>query len=293
MWPLGSLADFDGWILDWDNFLVSSMLDFSDLRSRWGIGTADVLEFAAGLPQERQEVFHAELQATEKALSDRSAALPGARELIDWLQIQGKAWCIVTRNREDTLRQAAAAAGLPLPEYVFTRDSAYFKPDERAFYQAASVLGTAPNRTAALGDYLYELLCARRAGMRAFLITDGVEREWGDPQISARWCDGRWPTLCAFMDDLLGGGCFMPWEYQDSPPSGETVILDGSRESWQQVESALVRGARLVEVEPLELDIERWRQAPWLSSRWLGRRLVDAAARQIKRRWPSVEVIER
>jgi len=94
--------------------------------------------------------------------------LPGARELLGYLQENGIPTAIATSGRIETAQVNIEALGIdPSRVPVVTRDQVKFaKPDPDLFITAASRLGTPIEESVVVGDAIWDMLAARRA--RAF-----------------------------------------------------------------------------------------------------------------------------
>ena len=126
---------------------------------------------------ERLRVRHAEAY---RALSASVQPLPGARELLDYLTGQGTPWAIATSGRMETAGHNLAALGVdPAKVPVVTRDQVkYAKPDPDLFLTAADRLGVDIRDSLVLGDSIWDMLAARRAGaLGVGLLSGGYGRD--------------------------------------------------------------------------------------------------------------------
>jgi HAD superfamily hydrolase (TIGR01509 family) len=91
--------------------------------------------------------------------------LPGARELLTYLSQAGVPWTIATSGRVESARPALAVLGIDPAVPVVTRDQVeHAKPDPDLFLAAAQRLGVAISASVVVGDSVWDLLAARRAG---------------------------------------------------------------------------------------------------------------------------------
>ena len=109
----------------------------------------------------------------------RSRPLPGARELLGTLTDAGVHWAIATSGYAATARPALALLGLPEDTPMITRDLVrHAKPDPDLFLAAAAELGVDPRYAMVVGDSVWDLLAARRAGaLGVGLMSGGYGRE--------------------------------------------------------------------------------------------------------------------
>lgn len=112
---------------------------------------------------ERLRRLHAEAY---RARADRVRPLPGSRELLSALTEAGIPWAIATSGRMETAGPVIANLGVDLARVpVITRDMVrYAKPDPDLFLAAAEALGEPIENACVVGDSIWDMLAARRAG---------------------------------------------------------------------------------------------------------------------------------
>jgi HAD superfamily hydrolase (TIGR01509 family) len=105
--------------------------------------------------------------------------LPGASELLNGLTEMGIPWAIATSGAERTAGRARALLGLPEDIPMVTRDQVrYAKPDPDLFLTAAKRIGMDIRDCIVVGDSVWDLLAARRAGALGIgLLSGGYGRE--------------------------------------------------------------------------------------------------------------------
>ena len=105
--------------------------------------------------------------------------LPGASELLASLTKQGIPWAIATSGAERTAGRARVLLGLPEDLPMITRDLVrYAKPDPDLFLTAAARIGVDIRDSIVVGDSVWDLLAARRAGALGIgLLSGGYGRE--------------------------------------------------------------------------------------------------------------------
>jgi HAD superfamily hydrolase (TIGR01549 family) len=126
---------------------------------------------------DRLRRLHAEAYQRQAA---QIQPLPGARELLRYLQDAGIPCAIATSGRTETARVNIEALGVdPERMPVVTRDQVkYAKPDPDLFVTAAERLNTPIEAALVVGDAIWDMLAARRA--RAFgvgLLSGGYGQE--------------------------------------------------------------------------------------------------------------------
>jgi HAD superfamily hydrolase (TIGR01509 family) len=106
-------------------------------------------------------------------------ALPGARELLSALTASGVPWAIATSGRALMAREALPMLGLADDAPMVTREMVrHAKPDPDLFLAAAALIGVDPAGAWVVGDSVWDLLAARRAGALGIgLLSGGYGRE--------------------------------------------------------------------------------------------------------------------
>ena len=110
---------------------------------------------------------------------DQIRPLPGARELLTTLSSMRVPWAIATSGAAPTAGPTIAMLGVPEGTPVVTRDQvAYAKPNPDLFLAAAERLGVPPGDCFVVGDSIWDLLAAQRAGaLGVGLLSGGYGRE--------------------------------------------------------------------------------------------------------------------
>ena len=169
-------ADFSlvsGVIFDLDGTLVDSRLDFTAIRREVGCpADCGVLEFIDTLPAERQRQAHAVVRRHEQRGAERATWMPGAQAFLATLRQRGMPTAILTRNTRDVARQTLLRLGIDV-DLMLAREDCPAKPAPDGLLMIADYWALAPARLVYVGDYLYDLQAARRAGMIACYYDPG------------------------------------------------------------------------------------------------------------------------
>jgi HAD superfamily hydrolase (TIGR01549 family) len=157
----------------WHKALLDEGIEVSVWRVHRRIGMSGGL-FAAALARELgrelDEATRARLRAGHtahyNAVSAGTRPLPGARELLAHLSENDIPWAIATSGRMETAALVLATLGInPEHHVVITRDMVrYAKPDPDLFIAAAEKLGTDIRSACIVGDAVWDMLAAQRAG---------------------------------------------------------------------------------------------------------------------------------
>ncbi|HUJ87191.1 MAG TPA: HAD family hydrolase [Burkholderiales bacterium] len=100
--------------------------------------------------------------------------LPGAVDLLKYLHASGVAFAIATSGQHPEIDASLAALGLGEETVVIERGSvARAKPEPDAFLAAQQRLGVRPEDCYVVGDAVWDLLGARRAGMLSIGLLSG------------------------------------------------------------------------------------------------------------------------
>jgi HAD superfamily hydrolase (TIGR01509 family) len=110
---------------------------------------------------------------------DSVRPLPGAAELLAALTAHGVSWAIATSGRQEMARRALPMLGLDAGAPLVTREMVRrAKPDPDLFLAAAALLDVEPGNAMVVGDSVWDLLAARRAGALGIgLLSGGYGRD--------------------------------------------------------------------------------------------------------------------
>jgi HAD superfamily hydrolase (TIGR01509 family) len=105
--------------------------------------------------------------------------LSGARELLQYLTAAKVPWTVATSARLDTARPTLDTLGVPRDMPIITRDKVErAKPDPDLFLAAADLLKMNIGDCIIVGDSVWDLLAARRAGgLGVGLLSGGYGRD--------------------------------------------------------------------------------------------------------------------
>jgi len=182
------LFDLDGTLIDsvyqhviaWRAALSRLDIDLSVWRIHRRIGMSGGLFVSALLRETGRTLSEADIALLQRAhqqeylaQADSVRPLPGAAELLAALTERKVAWAIATSH------QALAMLGLPDDAPMVTRDMvAHAKPDPDLFLAAAAMLEVEPRHAFVVGDSVWDLLAARRAGALGIgVLSGGYGRE--------------------------------------------------------------------------------------------------------------------
>ncbi len=158
-------------IFDLDGTITQPFFFFDAIRKEMGFApdAGPILELMEKMtPQKRAEVekilyFHEEKAVAESKLN------PGAKETLDELRKRKIKIGVLTRNRKANAFAVAAKHGLTF-DAVVDRDDGPVKPDAFGVLYLCEKFGIKPAESLVVGDFLFDLLCAKAANAIAVLL---------------------------------------------------------------------------------------------------------------------------
>ena len=187
------LFDLDGTLIDsvyqhvlgWHEALLDFGVDLPVWRIHRRIGMSGGL-FVAALARETTleidesaaVVLGAGHAAAFERLRDSIRPLPGAERLLGVLTAMGVPWAIATSGNRRSAEPALDLLGVPDAVLVTRDEVRHAKPDPDLFLAAAARLGADPGQCLVVGDSVWDLLAARRAGSLGIgLLSGGYGQE--------------------------------------------------------------------------------------------------------------------
>jgi HAD superfamily hydrolase (TIGR01509 family) len=188
------LFDLDGTLLDsvyqhvlaWREALEAEGIELAVWRIHRRIGMSGGLfvraltrETGRELSKEDAERLKSLHAAAYRRRLDKVRPLPGARELLQALTSLGVPWAIATSGSDLTARPSLEALAIPPGVPIITRDQvAYAKPNPDLFLAAAARLDVPTANCFVVGDSIWDLLAAQRAGALGIgVLSGGYGRE--------------------------------------------------------------------------------------------------------------------
>lgn len=189
------LFDLDGTLIDsvyqhvlaWHEALEAEGIALSIWRIHRKIGMSGGLftnmllrETGLDITDERVERLRRRHAAAYNRMAPQIRPLPGAAELLDWLGASNVPWTIATSGRMEVAATPLATLGIDAETVpVVTRDQVRFaKPDPDLFLTAAQRLDVPIGSAVVVGDSIWDVLAARRAGaLPVGLLSGGYGRD--------------------------------------------------------------------------------------------------------------------
>jgi HAD superfamily hydrolase (TIGR01509 family) len=184
------------WVFDLDGTLTLPVHDFAMIRSCLEVPDgADILGHLASLPAAESATLYRRLDHIERGLITRTAAAPGAPELVSLLARNGCRLGILTRNTREIALLTLEEIGLAsffTREAVLGRDEARPKPDPDGIHQLALLWRVRPHELVMVGDYLFDLQAGEAAGAATIHVHGSRDLRWPE-----------WTDLCVVTLDEL------------------------------------------------------------------------------------------
>jgi len=167
-------------IFDMDGTLTGEYLDFAairaDLRIPEGVG---ILEAMEAFDADRRTAAEQLLLDREMAAAHEAPAADGALEVVRQIQQAGLATALLTRNTRPAMETLLSRLGLSF-DLAFSREDGPIKPDPASIREACRILQVAPDRTACVGDWLYDIVAANAAGCTSILLRRDRDLDFAD-----------------------------------------------------------------------------------------------------------------
>jgi HAD superfamily hydrolase (TIGR01549 family) len=160
-------------IFDLDGTITEPFFDFDAIRAEMGLAkdAGPVLEAIDKMGPERRKNAEKILRFHERLAVEKSQINPGVRETLNKLRKNGIKIGILTRNTKDNVSAVAEKHGLFFDAAV-GREDGPVKPDAFGVLKLCNTFGVSPSQTLVVGDYLFDLVCAKAAGAVAVLLTN-------------------------------------------------------------------------------------------------------------------------
>jgi len=187
-----SLADARHWVFDMDGTLTLAVHDFPAIKRALDIPQEDdILHHLAALPADEAASKRAWLLDHERELAHAATPAPGARELLHMLRDRGCRLGVLTRNAHELALVTLQAVGMGdcfASDDILGRDEAPPKPDPGGLLHLADKWSIEPSELVMVGDFRFDLECAKAAGARGVLV-NLPENPWPElTDLHARDC---------------------------------------------------------------------------------------------------------
>lgn len=151
-------------IFDLDGTITQPFFDFDAIRREMGYPpeAGPILELMEKMTQQQRDEAERILLAHEEKAVAESTLNPGAKETLEELRKRNILIGILTRNKKENAVAVAKKHNLKF-DAVVGREEGPVKPDAFGVLYLCKRFGIKPQESLVVGDYLFDLLCARAA----------------------------------------------------------------------------------------------------------------------------------
>jgi len=160
-------------IFDLDGTITQPYFDFDAMREEIGLAkdSGPILESMEKMTTEQRNRAEQILRSHEEKAVMKSTLNPGAKRTLSALRSAGIRIGVLTRNRRSNAFAIAKKHRLKF-DAVVGREDGPIKPDAFGVLRLCEQFGIKPKNTLVVGDYLFDLQCAKAAGAVAVLLTN-------------------------------------------------------------------------------------------------------------------------
>jgi HAD superfamily hydrolase (TIGR01509 family) len=160
-------------IFDLDGTITQPYFDFDAIREEIGLArdSGPLLESMEKMNSQLRRKAEKILFIHEQKAVIESKLNAGAEQTLSALRAAGIHIGILTRNKRDNAYAIAQKHKLKF-DAVIGREDGPVKPDAFGVLELCRQFGVKPQETLLLGDYLFDLLCAKAAGAIAVLLAN-------------------------------------------------------------------------------------------------------------------------
>ncbi len=171
---MGAPGPVGGILFDMDGVVVHQRLDFLAIKQEiFGNTHGFILERLEELsPAERIEA-EAILDRHEAAAALHAEPMDGILPFLEWMQARRLQRGLVTRNSRKSVNMVLARLGVRF-DAVVTREDAPPKPAPEPVWLACRQMGLRPSEVVFVGDFEFDMLAGRRAGVRTVLLRNST-----------------------------------------------------------------------------------------------------------------------
>ena len=185
---------FDAVIFDMDGTLIEPLLDLVTLRQELGIAPQDkVLHAIESMRPDLRQRATERLLEEELAAATHASLMPKAAEVIAVIRDAGLKVALLTNNHQQAMDAVLRRFSLEF-DLAWSRESGPTKPEPDGIVRACEMLSVVPDRTAVVGDFLYDVAAANAAGACSVLLA-----RWPRPAFAADAC-----CVISSLVELLG-----------------------------------------------------------------------------------------
>ena len=189
-----------GVIFDMDGTITAPVFDFAGMKAEANIGDCDVLEYMLRATGAERERIQRVMQKYEDAAAAKAKLNPGARTVLNALAKRMIPMALLTRNSRRSVDAVCRKLNLKF-DVTVTREDGPHKPAPEPIHEIARRWGAKPSELLMIGDYKWDMLCAKNAGTPCVVLVNG-----GNVPDWARKADFIITKLTEAIDIIQKGG---------------------------------------------------------------------------------------
>lgn len=166
--PMGT----KGIIFDMDGTITAPGLDFAGIKEAAGIGDVDMLDYLRAATGAEYERIHKLLMRFEEGGVANAKLNRGARALLNALARRKIPTALLTRNSRRSTDAVCRKLKLKF-DMTITREDAPHKPAPEPIWRIAKRWKAQPGELLMVGDYKWDVLCAKNAGTPCAILMNG------------------------------------------------------------------------------------------------------------------------
>jgi HAD superfamily hydrolase (TIGR01509 family) len=168
-------APIGGILFDMDGVVVEQRLDFLAIKQEiFGTSHGFILERIAELSPRERTRAESILERHEATAAASAAPMDGIVPFLAWMESRGLRRGLVTRNSRKSVDRVLTRLGLRF-DAVVTREDAPPKPAPEPVWLACRRMGLPPSAVLFVGDFEFDMLAGRRAGVRTVLLRNPAQ----------------------------------------------------------------------------------------------------------------------
>lgn len=168
-------APVGGILFDMDGVVVEQRLDFLAIKQEiFGTTHGFILERMAELSPRERTRAETILERHEAAAAATAAPTNGIVPFLAWMEARGLRRGLVTRNSRKSVDIVLTRLGFRF-DAVVTREDAPPKPAPDPVWLACRRMDLPPSAVLFVGDFEFDMLAGRRAGVRTVLLRNPAQ----------------------------------------------------------------------------------------------------------------------
>jgi len=164
-----------GVIFDMDGTLTTMCFDFDRIKAEANVGDVDLLDHLGSVRGAERARLQRIILKYEKQAAARTKLNRGARTVLRGLRQRGLPTALLTRNSRRSVDLVCQRVKLNF-DIAVSREDGPYKPSPEPIRNIARRWGTKPGEVLMVGDYKWDVQCARNAGARSVVLV-GAPRQ--------------------------------------------------------------------------------------------------------------------